>query len=72
MIRLGPCDLERSHIIRLVLAALFAGCSPAPDASSSSDGASRVSLTATDAGRPPTLRVGRRVTLTLASNPTTG
>ncbi len=56
----------------LVLAALFAGCSPAPDASSSPDGASRVSLTAADAGRPQTLAVGQRLTLTLASNPTTG
>ena len=56
----------------LVLAALLAGCAPAPDASSSSDGASRVSLTATDAGRPQALAVGQRVTVTLASNPTTG
>ncbi len=56
----------------LVLAALFAGCSPAPDASSSSDGASRVSLTAADAGGPQTLAVGQRITVTLASNRTTG
>ena len=56
----------------LVLTALAAGCSPAPDASSHSDGASRVSLTAADAGRPLALRVGQRVTLTLAANPTTG
>ncbi len=56
----------------LVLAALFAGCTPAPDASSSSDGASRVALTAADDGRAQTLAVGQRVTLTLTSNPTTG
>lgn len=54
----------------LVLAALFAGCSPAPG--TSSGGASRVSLTAADAGRPQSLAVGQRLTLTLASNPTTG
>lgn len=54
----------------LVLAALFAGCSPAPDASSPTDGASRVELTAADSGQ--TLALGQRVTVALASNPSTG
>ncbi len=58
--------------LALVCTALFAGCAPAPGASSPSDEASVVLISAEDAGQPVTLDVGQRVVVSLEANRTTG